>query len=371
MKRMIGVIFAFLAALPAFALDGVPAGPLQWYVNPTTGAIVGYRNQTTGHDTATFDSLVFTTPSLTTPTLTTAVAAGTWTASGTWTLPAFTLGGTVSGAGKNLNNIIIGAVTPLAGTFTTVTGNSFIPNSATVPTNGMFLSAANTIGFATNSTERWVINSSGALVPASNATYDIGNGASDPRDINMTRDLISSGGVAKMSGGVGAKNGATVTAAEQGDGVVHKTILTLASTPVTVANTTGSSFGGVKLYDLPEGRIAVLGATANLTMTWTGEDIAADGSGDFSLGTTITADATLDGTDVNLLPSTGMLDPFVLGVGTATGALAASAQFDGTTTPVDANLNIIIDDVDVADGASDVVLVSGTVTITWINLGDY
>lgn len=51
-------------------------------------------------------------------TLTTAVAAGTWTASGTWTLPAHTLGGTVSGGGQQLNNIIIGTSTPLAGSFT-------------------------------------------------------------------------------------------------------------------------------------------------------------------------------------------------------------------------------------------------------------
>lgn len=169
----------------------------------------------------------------------------------------------------------------------------------------------------------------------------------------------------------GTTNGATVTAEERGDGVVHQTVLQLASTPVTVANTTGASFGGVKLYDFPAGRVLVHGVTADLSFDWSGTDIAAAGSGDFSLGSTITADATLDGTDVDLLPSTGMLDPFVAGVGTGKGALAAGAQFDGTTTPVDANLNIIIDDVDVADAASDIVLVTGTVTITWVNLGDY
>lgn len=173
--------------------------------------------------------------------------------------------------------------------------------------------------------------------------------------------------------GVGAKNGATVTAVENGAGdLVHKTVLTLASTPVTVANVTGASFGGAKLYDFPAGRVLVLGVTASLGFVWTDEDIAQDGSGDFSLGTTITADATLDGTDVNLLPLTAMTDPFVLGVGAATAnALAASAHFDGTATAIDLNLNIIIDDADVSDGASDVVLASGTVTVTWVNLGDY
>lgn len=170
--------------------------------------------------------------------------------------------------------------------------------------------------------------------------------------------------------GNGTKNGVTVTAAESGDGVLHKTVLTLASTPVTVANTTGASFGGVKLYDFPEGRLLILGCVANLGFSWIGEDIAQDGSGDFSMGTTITADATLNGTDVDLLASSAMLDPFVGGIGTGTGVLAASAQFDGTSTAKDLNLNIIIDDADVADGASDIVLVTGTVAIHWINLGD-
>jgi hypothetical protein len=176
--------------------------------------------------------------------------------------------------------------------------------------------------------------------------------------------------------GAGTKNGATVTSVENG-AVVQQTTLTLASTVVTVANTSGASFGGTKLYTFPEGRILVLGVTADLSIDWSDaldEEtpiISLTGSGDLSLGSTITDDATLDGTDVDLLPSTAMTDPFVDGVGAAAGALAASAQFDGTTTPLELNLNMIIDDADVEDGSSADVLVSGTVTFTWINLGDY
>ncbi|MBR1122108.1 hypothetical protein JQ628_11330 [Bradyrhizobium lablabi] len=54
-------------------------------------------------------------------TLDASVAKGTWTASGAWTIPAVTLGGTVSGGGNQINNVIIGSSTPLAGTFTTLT----------------------------------------------------------------------------------------------------------------------------------------------------------------------------------------------------------------------------------------------------------
>jgi hypothetical protein len=77
----------------------------------------------------------------------------------TGTAPAFTLGGTVSGGGNQINNVIIGTSTPLAGFFTIATANSFVPNSATVATNGMYLPAANSIGFATNSTVAMQIDS--------------------------------------------------------------------------------------------------------------------------------------------------------------------------------------------------------------------
>jgi len=70
-------------------------------------------------------ALVFaTSPTLTTPTINTAASVGgTWTAAATWTLPAHTLGGTVSGGGNQLNNVIIGTVTPLAGFFTNVSAS--------------------------------------------------------------------------------------------------------------------------------------------------------------------------------------------------------------------------------------------------------
>lgn len=42
---------------------------------------------------------------ITSPVLNTAVAKGTWTASGTWTLPAHTLGGAITGAGQNVSGL--------------------------------------------------------------------------------------------------------------------------------------------------------------------------------------------------------------------------------------------------------------------------
>jgi len=42
------------------------------------------------------------------------------------TLGAFTISGTVSGGGNQVNNVVIGTTTPLAGTFTTVTATTGI-----------------------------------------------------------------------------------------------------------------------------------------------------------------------------------------------------------------------------------------------------
>jgi hypothetical protein len=168
---------------------------------------------------------------------------------------------------------------------------------------------------------------------------------------------------------------------EAGIGPVRQTVLTFANFPVTTGNTpSGASWGSSKVYDFPAGRILVLGCTANFTkITFNTEagatgDIAGGGSGDYSIGSTATADATLSTTDVDLLPSSAMLDPFVAGVGrgNAGTALAAAAQFDGTATAIDAYLNAIIDDADVSDGAAnDIVYFTGTVTLSWVNLGDY
>ncbi len=171
----------------------------------------------------------------------------------------------------------------------------------------------------------------------------------------------------------GAASHATVAAAEGGTGPFHQTVLTLTDFPVLVGNTTGISFGSRELYAFPQGRISIRGCTLKL-LTFKLTDplnvtpIATTHGGDVAVGTTATADATLTGTDVDLLPSTS-IDPISAGIAGAT--LAADALFDGTTTAKKAFMNVIIDDSDVADGASDLILVSGTLTITWLFLGDY
>jgi hypothetical protein len=172
--------------------------------------------------------------------------------------------------------------------------------------------------------------------------------------------------------GVGvAVNGAVAT--ELGTGPIRRTVLALTDVSLTVGNSTGVSFGGTKVYDFPTGRILLLGSIfRNISIDLTDEGNAtpidaADG-GDMAMGSTPPDDGTLTDTDVDIVPSTS-IDPVSDGIDGA--ALAASAQFDGTTTALDAYLNMIVDDADVGDGASDVLLVSGEVEMHWVNLGTY
>lgn len=105
------------AAVPVGGITGLGTGVATWLATPSSANLITAVTDETGSGALVFG---------TSPTLTTAVAAGTWTASGTWTLPAYTLGGTVSGGGNQVNNVIIGTVTPLAGSFTTINASGTI-----------------------------------------------------------------------------------------------------------------------------------------------------------------------------------------------------------------------------------------------------
>ena len=66
------------------------------------------------------------------------------------------------GAGGSANITFFGGLSGTSASFSsTATATAFIPSGATIPTNGMYLSAANTLNFATNTTNRLTITSAG------------------------------------------------------------------------------------------------------------------------------------------------------------------------------------------------------------------
>lgn len=172
--------------------------------------------------------------------------------------------------------------------------------------------------------------------------------------------------------GVGAAAGTGVTAAETGNSAVHKTTLTLAALSIAVADTGGAAGaqGSQNVYTFPEGVIQFLGASYNLTVTRVGTAIAAGAALVGSLGSVAAGagDATLTSTEADMIASTA--GTLTAGAGTLKkhGSLVAAA-FDGHTTPVPVYLNVAVPDADIS--ATDAVLISGTITLVWANLGDY
>jgi hypothetical protein len=179
-------------------------------------------------------------------------------------------------------------------------------------------------------------------------------------------------GTPQTTEGVGAKNGATVSVVERGNGVIHKTVLTLTATPITLTDDANvGQFGGVKIYDFPAGNILVLGAVIAAILTLV-DDLWTDAAqGDVALGSGVPTDATaLDGTAVDLIPETPIAAMTAqVGPIDAQSSVAGIPLASAGGTDDEANLNVRIDDA--AAHITDSGLITGTVTLLWVNLGDF
>ncbi len=150
---------------------------------------------------------------------------------------------------------------------------------------------------------------------------------------------------------------------------VRKTTIPFKNLAVSVVGATGVGFGGAMLGDFPQGNILILGASAYVQVTNVDADATATFTGDYSVGTTVSADATLSGTDANIIPSTALaaatagVSPLTRGISAAPGA-----PVDNTDGSLELNLNILIADASIS-GTADVTA-SGVVTIAYIVLGD-
>jgi len=151
-----------------------------------------------------------------------------------------------------------------------------------------------------------------------------------------------------------------------------QTTLTLNDVAQTVVN--GTEYQGTKIFTFPETRMWVVGTVATLQQKTTSvlaSTLNASSTGAIALGTATASNVSLTGTMVDFLPSTAFTSSATINVaGTAvTAVLAAAAFFDGTGTAKDLYLNTAYattTDVD-ADATQ---TISGSVRITWINLGD-
>lgn len=126
--------------------------------------------------------------------------------------------------------------------------------------------------------------------------------------------------------------------------------------------------GSQKLFDFPQGNILILGATTDVQVLAgaggivdTAALVAAVGSVQVGTG-----DATLTTTEANIVPS--IAATLATGAGNADGESTVAVTLDGTATPAAAHLNFAVPDA--GSTANDTLTVNGTVTLTWVNLGD-
>jgi hypothetical protein len=174
---------------------------------------------------------------------------------------------------------------------------------------------------------------------------------------------------------VGAAAGTGVVATETGFGQFKSTLLTLTNTPVVLADNAGVvAYGGVQVYDFPQGYVYMQSAVSDLAVTKSSAGVNLDWDGDFGLGTvTATNDAgPLAATEQNIIPNTATPQA-VTGATTADGVSTASehAIHDGTSAAIDVFANFLVDDADhdVTSTPCNLIL-NGTIRLNWIFMGD-
>ena len=130
-------------------------------------------------------------------------------------------------------------------------------------------------------------------------------------------------------------------------------------------------FATVPISFLEEGNVLLLGAVANLTFSGpTSANLKNDFQGDYSLGSTATADITLAGTDVDVIGSTAIPAATAEVSANVRGVNAAQAVINNTAAAGVINLNVLLDADEVTDAQTVILTVTGTVDIAYIVLGD-
>lgn len=180
-------------------------------------------------------------------------------------------------------------------------------------------------------------------------------------------------------GTVGTTSGLSVV--ERGNGAIHKSVITLNNVSIAInddaaSSSDGGAWGSLKLYDFPEGHVAVYGAH----MVFPAGSVTAGSGGivdaatlKMGVGTTAReygASFALASAEKNIVPENAAVG---LTGGTTTAiessAFTTTLISDGSSTASDAYLNVVAAS-DSDASAEDTLTVSGTVTIIWMNMGD-
>lgn len=119
------------------SITGLATGCATWLATASSANLATCLTDETGSGSAVFQ---------TSPVLNTVDARGTWTTGTSWTLPAHTLGGAVSGGGNTIDNVVIGNATPQPGKFTSLTNSGVQANSNTTAATSATVAASTIAG---------------------------------------------------------------------------------------------------------------------------------------------------------------------------------------------------------------------------------
>lgn len=176
----------------------------------------------------------------------------------------------------------------------------------------------------------------------------------------------------KGIGVLGTLLGAGALSVSNQDAQVHRDIFTLAGVGLTtVDDATNGAQASQSIFTFPRGNILFLGGTFDLTVTGDGVNQTTTATLVAALGSAAAgADATLTSTEADFIPSAA--GTFTASIGHPKGHSTATKFFDNTTTTNATQLQAILNCAIPTAGSSGagVLLVTGTVNLCWLNLGD-
>ena len=191
-----------------------------------------------------------------TQTFTSPVIQGTIGAGTGLTLPAITLGGVVSGGGQELNNVKIGTVTPLAGTFDTIEGTSITDSTSSTTGAGKVaggLGVVKSIFSAGNIVTTAAAARLEVQNPTNSGVHSMGGAAASPSILDNQTFTVT------------MDNAAAVVCIQDSDGKAAVFVCTYASATVT-ALADPSSMWNLTDVDTP-GKWAIFKAAASHIFT--------------------------------------------------------------------------------------------------------
>jgi hypothetical protein len=152
-------------------------------------------------------------------------------------------------------------------------------------------------------------------------------------------------------------------------GALNRTVITLTDYVMTITDSEGNGgHGALKLLDFPEGIIRVPSAIGDMSSTAI-SGASTTSAVDMALGsaTTLTNSQTLGGANVDFVAKVD--EDLVASAGVWDLVNTTSQDEDGHSASTDVWLCVAIEDADMTATGS--ITLSGTIVITWHNMGDY